>query len=156
MYKEINETSMSEQPTSNSSNIDDLIPVKFPALFQRYFAALVDLIFVFFSAYLVSTYTSLFESASLEQFIVILLLLFTYDALFTSKLCTLGQLLLNFRVRNRTGLNKIAISTALLRSAIKILLGGYSLIAMIFNQERRAVHDFVTDTLVIFPGDSKP
>ncbi|MFT5676511.1 MAG: hypothetical protein ACI808_002456 [Paraglaciecola sp.] len=96
----------------------------------------MDLMLIFVSVYLVAAYTPLFESASFEQLIVILLLLFAYDAFFTAKLCTLGQLLLNFPIRNRAGLNKIAISTALLRSVIKILFGGYSLIAMIFNREQ--------------------
>ncbi|MFT4939275.1 MAG: putative RDD family membrane protein YckC [Paraglaciecola sp.] len=155
MLKATNEVSIPEQEMPRSEAVEYPLPVKFPALYQRYFAALLDTALIFASAYFISTFIPFFENTSFEQFIAVLLLLFTYDAFFTAKFCTLGQLLLKFRVRNRAGRNKITFSTALLRSAIKILFGGYSLIAMIFNRERRALHDFVSNTLVIFPDDGK-
>ena len=136
MFKAIDEASMAEQKTPCSGPDDYILPVTFPAFYQHYFAALVDLAVIFVSAYFVAAYTPLFESVSFEQLIVILMLSFVYDAFFTAKRCTLGQLLLNFRVRNRSRLNRIVISTALLRGVIKILFGGYSLIAMIFNREQ--------------------
>jgi hypothetical protein len=86
---------------------ESIIPKRFPALYQRYFATLIDYIFVFSCAYFISIYTPLFNSASAVTFLPIIAALFIYDALLTSKLCTVGQFLFKFRVRNYNGLDRI-------------------------------------------------
>jgi uncharacterized RDD family membrane protein YckC len=134
---------------------NSLVPNKLPALFQRYFATLVDYIFVFTCAYLVSIYTPLFNVSSAETFIPIIVSLFIYDALLTSKLCTLGQLIFRFRVRNYEDLSRVGLLLALKRTVIKLVLGVYSLVAILFNRERRAVHDLITETIAVSPQDTK-
>ncbi len=99
------------------------IPIKLPALYQRYFATLIDYAFVFTCAYYISVYTKLFSNDSIEQFIPILVSLFIYDALFTSKLCTVGQLVFNFRVRNHEDLSRVGFPIALMRTIVKLFFG---------------------------------
>jgi len=135
--------------------INSPLPKKLPALYQRYFATLIDYMFVFACAYAVSIYTPIFNGASAETFIPIIAALFIYDALLTSKLCTVGQFMFRFRVRNYKDLSRIGFSLALKRTVIKLVLGIYSLIAILFNRERRAVHDLITDTIAISPRDTK-
>ncbi|NQZ23619.1 MAG: RDD family protein [Colwellia sp.] len=134
--------------TSNSS-----IPKKLPALYQRYFATLIDYMFVFACAYSVSIYTTVFNEGSAETFIAIIAALFIYDALLTSKLCTVGQLIFGFRVRSHKNLSRIGFALALKRTVIKLVLGIYSLIAILFNRQRRAVHDLITETIAISQKD---
>ena len=132
-----------------------IIPKKLPALYQRYFATLIDYVFVFSCAYFISIYTSLFNSDSAATFLPIIAALFIYDALFTSRLCTLGQFIFNFRVRSYNGLKRIGFLFALKRTVIKLVLGAYSLVAIIFNRERRAIHDLITATIAVSPNDTK-
>ena len=132
-----------------------IIPKKLPALYQRYFATLIDYVFVFSCAYFISIYTPLFNSDSAVSFLPIIAALFIYDALFTSKLCTVGQFIFKFRVRNYNGLDRIGFLLALKRTVIKLVLGAYSLVAILFNRERRAVHDLITATIAVPPKDTK-
>lgn len=131
-----------------------IIPKKLPALYQRYFATLIDYVFVFSCGYFISIYTPLFNSVSTATFLPIITALFIYDALFTSKLCTVGQLIFNFRIRNYNGLKRIGFLLALKRTVIKLVLGAYSLVAILFNRERRAVHDLFTATIAVSPKDA--
>ena len=132
-----------------------IIPKKLPALYQRYFATLIDYVFVFSCAYFISIYTPLFNNASAVTFLPIIAALFIYDALFTSKLCTVGQFIFKFRIRKYNGLKRIGFLLALQRTVIKLVLGAYSLIAILFNRERRAVHDIFTKTIAVSPKDTK-
>jgi uncharacterized RDD family membrane protein YckC len=132
-----------------------IVPKKLPALYQRYFATLIDYVFVFSCAYFISIYTPLFNGDSAASFLPIIAVLFIYDALFTSKLCTVGQLIFKFRVRNYNGLERIGFLLALKRTVIKLVLGAYSLVAILFNRERRAVHDLITATIAVSPKDTK-
>lgn len=126
---------------------------KFPNLFQRDFGTLVDYIFVFFSAYHIAV-NLLPQSGNVSvQFGIVLLALFLYDSILTAYFCTLGQLLFRFRIRERTTLRRIPIHLSLVRSVVKLLLGGYSMIAIIFNRERRAVHDYATGSIALHSGD---
>jgi len=131
------------------------LPKELPALYQRYFATLIDYIFVFSCAYIISIYTPIFNAGSAESFIIIIAVLFIYDAFLTSTFCTVGQFVLNFRVRSYNNLARITFTLALKRTVIKLLLGAYSLIAILFNRERRAVHDLLTKTIAISPKDVK-
>jgi len=144
-------------PEELSNNIlhNSVLPKKLPALYQRYFATLIDYIFVFSCAYVISIYTPIFNAGSAESFIIIIAVLFIYDALLTSTFCTVGQFVFNFRVRSYNNLTRIAFTLALKRTVIKLLLGAYSLIAILFNRERRAVHDLLTKTIAISPKDVK-
>jgi len=126
---------------------------KFPNLFQRYLGTLVDYIFVFFCAYHVVVNLLPQSGGNSVQFGIILLALFLYDSVLTAYFCTLGQLLFRFRIRERATLRRIPIHLSLVRSVVKLLLGGYSMIAIIFNRERRAVHDYATRSIAIYPSD---
>ena len=126
---------------------------KFPNLFQRYFGTLVDYIFVFFCAYHVAVNLLPQSSETSVPYGVVLLAIFLYDSVLTAYFCTLGQLLFRFRIRERATLRRIPIHLSLVRSVVKLLLGGYSMIAIIFNRERRAVHDYATRSIAIYPSD---
>jgi hypothetical protein len=127
--------------------------LNFPNLFQRYFGTLVDYTFVFFCAYHVVVNLLPQSHENSVQFGIVLLALFLYDSVLTSYSCTLGQWLFRFRIRECTTLRRIPIHLSFVRSVVKLLLGGYSMIAIIFNRERRAVHDYATHAIALYPND---
>jgi len=132
---------------------DNLKISRFPNLYQRDFGTIVDYIFVFFCAYLIAVKLLPQADDISVQFGIVLLALFLYDSVLTAYSCTLGQLLFRFRIRQRATLQRIPIHLSLVRSVLKLLLGGYSMIAIIFNRERRAVHDYATGSIAISPSD---
>ena len=70
--------------------------------------------------------------------------------------CTLGNFLIKIRVRkqNNTG-KKINILQAYVRFIVKFFLGWISFITISFNEERRAIHDFASGTIVLSKESSK-
>ena len=141
------------EPQKTKMDSDNLKISKFPNLFQRDIGTLVDYIFVFFCAYHLAVNLLPQSNEISVQFGIVLLALFLYDSILTAYFCTLGQLLFRFRIREYATLQRIPIHLSLVRSVLKLLLGGYSMIAIIFNRERRAVHDYATGSIAISPSD---
>ncbi len=77
-----------------------------------------------------------------------------YEPLLTVYACTLGQLLMRMRVRDEKTLGRINLGQAYTRIFIKYLLGSISVLTLPFQKQRQAIHDLVTDTLVVEARDS--
>jgi len=146
-----NISGINQEKTERKSANDNIS--KFPNLFQRYFGTLVDYIFVFFCAYYIAVNLLPQSAGDSVQFGILLLALFLYDSVLTTYFCTLGQLIFRFRIRERATRRRIPLHISLVRSVVKLLLGGYSMIAIIFNRERRAVHDYATYSIATYPSD---
>lgn len=80
---------------------------------------------------------------------ITIVLVFIYEPLFTSKLCTLGQKITGIRVRNYQNYNNIGYFAALYRYLLKGILGFISLFSIVFSKDKRAIHDFAVDSIVI-------
>jgi uncharacterized RDD family membrane protein YckC len=125
---------------------------EFPSFYKRYFALLIDTIFVFVLFYLILSITEYLLGYSVsEQYLYFALIAFIYDALLTSKLCTVGQLLFGFRIRNDASYRKISLTSACIRTTSKWLLGWISIIVIVFNKQRRAVHDIMSGSIALSP-----
>jgi uncharacterized RDD family membrane protein YckC len=73
-----------------------------------------------------------------------------YEPLAMTFGCTLGNYLMKIRVRNHNNVGKrINLIQAYGRFFVKMLLGWISFLTMNFNKERRAIHDFISETVVI-------
>ena len=81
-----------------------------------------------------------------------------YDPLTTSMAGgALGHLALGLRVRKESSEDgKISVFAALLRFAVKSLLGWISLITVIGNKWKRAIHDMISDSVVTFKRKAQP
>jgi len=119
------------------------VVMKYPSVFRRYIAALIDVLVVLGLLYVVAKSPLILFSK--YAFPTILL----YEPLFTSFLCTLGQLLMGFRVRTFDGHKKINILQAVFRYIVKYILGAISFITMPAQKHRRGLHDLFTKTIVI-------
>jgi len=73
-----------------------------------------------------------------------------YEPLGTTLGCTLGNYIKNIRVRQAGDPEeRINFFQALLRYALKILLGWLSFLTIHSNKERRAIHDFAAGSVMI-------
>ncbi len=130
--------------------------VQFPRLTRRYFAALIDG-FVTITLLIAAGVALQGEGPGMQPLRVAfwVVILFGYEPIFTSKLCTLGQRLIGIRVRRNENMGlKIGIFAAYIRFAVKILLGLVSFFIIGMNENSRAIHDFAAGSVMIDFGES--
>ena len=145
--------SKSEEPKEKISKINHSNEYDLPLIKTRYFSSLIDVIFILLISLGIS---SLFESLGdvpdylrLIMFIVVVIL---YEPILISTACTVGQLITNIRVRKlHDPVRRILIFNAILRIIVKALLGWLSFLTVTFNDNRRAIHDYLSGSIVIVP-----
>jgi len=124
--------------------------IKYPTILQRYLSSFIDgmllLLFFFLSLSLIKGTD---QMTSTIRFLLPICIIFLYEPLFTSKACTLGQLLMGIRVRKISNNENISIIKAYVRYILKILLGFISLFSILFSEKSRAIHDFSSGSIVV-------
>jgi uncharacterized RDD family membrane protein YckC len=137
--------------SENQAKIDYSKVYELPSIKTRYFSMLIDVIMILLLALGIS---SLFEKIGqvpdyvrgILFFVVVIL----YEPILVTFGTTIGQLLLNIRVRNFSNpTKKLTFPLVLLRFIIKIFLGWISFISVTFNVNRRAIHDFASGSIMI-------
>lgn len=122
-----------------------------PSLRTRYTSMLIDVLIIVLIAL---GATQLFETiGSVPNWIragMFLLVFLFYEPVLISLGCTIGQLLLNIRVRKfENPLKKLSLQMALVRFIVKAILGWLSFITIIFNVNRQAIHDLASGSIMI-------
>ncbi|MFZ4798789.1 MAG: RDD family protein [Bacteroidia bacterium] len=141
--KTIDETEeITEEYNPNSS---------YPSLIERFQSNFIDALFIIVMMYVFSLVLDNFENAPdwvrVTLFITIWVI---YDPLFTSLGATLGNLIIGLRVRQYKNHDKrISFFKALIRYIFKISLGTISFLTIHSNKQKRAIHDFIVDSVVI-------
>ncbi|MBN2350007.1 MAG: RDD family protein [Bacteroidales bacterium] len=135
------------------SKIDHSAKFELPSIKTRYFSMLIDVIVILVVSLGIST---LFEKiGTVPDYIrglTFLIVVILYEPILVSTWCTIGQLVTNIRVRKfQSPDHRIWFFSAIMRLFIKILLGWISFITITFNDNRRAIHDFVAGSIVIVP-----
>jgi len=124
---------------------------QYPTILRRYLSTFIDALLITLVLLVVS---SIFESntgASNNIRVAILAFMFlAYEPLCTSLVCTLGQKITGVRVRTISTHQKISIPAAYIRLFLKIFLGFISFITILFSKEKRAIHDFAANSVVIY------
>lgn len=126
--------------------------IQYALLPDRVKAAVIDSIILIAMMYGFSELFALFEnvpqSFRITAFILVFLL---YDPLLTSIYDgTIGHSYSNILVKNEDEPSKnISFPLAVLRFAVKLLLGWISLLTVTSNEKRKAIHDFVAKSIVI-------
>ena len=122
-----------------------------PSIKTRYFSMLIDLIVIVLLSLGSSKFLDLFRdvpdaSRGILFFVVIIL----YEPILVSVGATVGQLAMDIRVRDFTNpLEKVFFPLVMIRFIVKMLLGWISFITITFNPNRRAIHDYVSGSVVI-------
>ena len=123
--------------------------VKYPTILRRYLSSFLDGCFIVVSVILVPYVIGDEENTLSVRIIIAVIFLFVYEPLFTSKFCTLGQKITGIRIRKFGNYRRLSFPVALLRVTIKGLLGFISLFTIIFSKNKRAIHDYASDSIVI-------
>jgi uncharacterized RDD family membrane protein YckC len=122
--------------------------MKYPNVLRRYLATVLDLFALWCIFYAISQAPALTERGALAYWILAISLL-VYEPLLTTYACTLGQAVMRIRVRTVGTLTRIGLDQAFARIIVKYLLGIISLLTVPARQDRRAIHDLSSGTIVI-------
>lgn len=129
------------------------IPVEYPLLAERFKAMLVDAFLILFAMVLVSLLFSVFENApGFVRGAVFILLIFLYDPLFVSfGGGTIGHRAMGLKVKSHSDRNRnVFLPLAILRFIVRWFLGWISFVTMISDKEKRAIHDLLCNSIVLY------
>jgi uncharacterized RDD family membrane protein YckC len=87
--------------------------------------------------------------------ILLLLVFLNYEPVLTRFLCTAGQAVMRFRVREIDSGNPPPIWRLYVRVIVKATLGLISFLTLPARADRRAIHDLAANTLVVEASDVK-
>lgn len=122
----------------------------YPYIKERYKSLFIDTLVIVGLMVLISIILSFFNEVAVEVKIACTSLLFLYEPICISVGATIGQASNKIRVRNNTNpTKKLNIFLALWRTAIKYVLGIISILFIHGNQKRRAIHDYLANSVVI-------
>ena len=125
----------------------------YPGVFDRVKAIMTDgiviVVFMFVASYVFSQFESVPDNARIISFVFIFLL---YDPIFTSLFGgTIGHMIIGLRVRRESDEQKnILFPLAIPRYIVKVLLGWLSLLTVSGNEKRKAIHDFLIGSVVVY------
>ncbi|MDQ2180506.1 MULTISPECIES: RDD family protein [Marinifilum] len=111
--------------------------------------SIVIIIFMFTASYLFAKFENVPDNARLIAFVFIFGL---YDPIFTSLFGgTIGHFMLGIRVKKEKNKDKnILFPFALIRFIVKAILGWISLLTVAGNEKRKAIHDHLVGSVVIY------
>jgi len=131
--------------------------VNYPGVFDRVKAmttdAIVIIVFMFIASYAFSPFENVPDFARIIVFVFIFLL---YDPLFTSIFGgTIGHMIIGIRVKRESNEQKnILFPLAIFRFVVKTSLGMISLFTVFGNEKRKAIHDYLVGSVVIYAKSS--
>ncbi|MBL4715332.1 MAG: RDD family protein [Bacteroidia bacterium] len=125
----------------------------YPKLIDRIKAAFVDVLVLLALMVAVSSIFSSFDNVPDGIRIAAFIFIFgLYDPIFTSMLGgTLGHMIIGIRVKKESNQkDNISFLLAIIRFIIKALLGWISLLTVTSNKKRKAIHDSVVGSVVVY------
>lgn len=134
-----------EEKTTSASN--------YPYLSIRVKAIIIDsiimVLFILLATYLFSLFKDVPDYVRLGVFVFIFLL---YEPIFVSSFgYSIGHLFMGLKVkREKNQLKNLLLPVAILRFIIKSCLGWISLITVTSNEKRKAIHDMLTGSIVLY------
>lgn len=121
----------------------------YPNLVRRYLATVVDAIVIVLIVVLIGQLPFLSRDTHGFGEILFLLVLLNYEPVLTRFLCTAGQAVMRFRIREINSGNPPPIWRLYLRVIVKASLGLVSFLTLPARADRRAIHDLAANTLVV-------
>ena len=132
-------------------NTETTTSTEYPNLSDRVQSTFIDTIFILLAMFAIASILDKYENTPTWLKIVLFSLLFIiYEPLCTTLGFTVGNFIKGIRVRQHSNTEKrINIFQAILRYILKVLLGWLSFITIHSSPEKRAIHDFVADSVMI-------
>lgn len=125
----------------------------YPGVFDRVKAVVADsIVLILFMIIITYTFSSFEEVPEMARIIAFVFIFLLYDPIFTSSFGgTIGHMTFGIRVKRENDEDKnILFPLALLRFILKALLGWVSLLTVSGNEKRKAIHDMVAGSVVVY------
>lgn len=121
----------------------------YPQILDRIKANLIDSLVIVSLMYIISFLLNEMNINNATVKGILFFLIISYEPIMTSKSKTFGQKLIGIKVRKNTikGEN-ISILSSYVRYVAKILLGVFSLFAISLNEQKRAIHDILINSVM--------
>ena len=130
----------------------------YPVLLERFKAVFVDSIILVILMKVITDVFSLFENVpDVLRGLTFLFIFFLYDPIFISAFGgTIGHRINGIRVKKETDVTKnISFPMAIFRFIIKALLGWISLLTVTGNDKKKAIHDNIVRSVVVYSSTKK-
>lgn len=130
---------------------EDLATLEYPLLLDRVQSIFIDGILIIVLMFVFAAILDRYEDTPDWVRIVLFFSLWAiYEPLFVIFGCTLGQYVKKIRVRRHSNpARHINIIQSFFRWLFKAFLGWFSFLTINFNPEKRAIHDFVSGSVMI-------
>lgn len=126
------------------------LTVSYPLLIERYKATLIDVAVQFGAMILVMLLAQAASEPSVFIVPAVLAIPLLYEPLLIRYSCTLGQYIMDIRVHDgHDPFRRVTLWQSYLRFFVKYLLGWASFITIHNNEQKRAIHDFASNSVVI-------
>ena len=125
---------------------------RYPTLVRRYYSTVIDTVLLFLLVALAGVLPLEEQQVPVARCLVLAVWVLLYEPLLTSRACTLGQLIMDIRVRkDQATEQRITFLRAFGRYLVKALLGIFSFFTLLFMPRQRAIHDLAVGSVVIRP-----
>jgi len=122
----------------------------YPYLLRRYISVLIDQIFIITLLGILSSILSKIGFFPDQLKMAFVAIFFLYEPICISTTCTVGQYLTKIRVRKHENTEKkLNFPMAVIRFFTKIFLGIFSFFTVSTNDQKRAIHDIASQSVVI-------
>jgi len=140
-----------EEIAEKKEKVDYSKVYELPTIKTRYISILIDSICLLLIAFGISALFEKIEDVSgFVRVITLVIVIILYEPILVTFGCTIGQLLMNIRVRDfRNPEKKPPFYLVIFRFIIKIILGWLSFLTVTFNINRRAIHDLASGSIMI-------
>jgi len=128
---------------------------RYPNLLRRYLGAMIDGILIILLVVLIGQLPFYPSGNEATGVLVFLLVLANYEPILVTFVCTAGQAIMRFRVRDFATGGRVPIWRLYVRVVVKTFLGIISFLTLPARHDRRAIHDLAAKTLVVEASEAK-
>lgn len=131
---------------------------QYSSLVKRVQAVMIDSALVLVVAFMVFSVidSTIIDAPNIKAIVFFLLFIFYDPLMITGAGATAGQSMMSLSVRKASNHDeKVPFVLAVIRFVVKVLLGWVSLLTVTANPEKRAIHDFASDSVVLQAGRKK-
>jgi uncharacterized RDD family membrane protein YckC len=128
---------------------------RYPNLLRRYLAALIDAVIIILLVVFIGRLLLYAGGNQSLGVLVFFLVVLAYEPLLTAFLCTAGQAVMRFRVRDIQTGGRVPLWRVYIRVVVKTFLGLISFLTLPARRDRRAIHDLAARTLVVEASETK-
>ncbi len=132
-------------------------PILYPSLLERFKAIILDGFIIIIGLVIAGLIFSGFPDApGFVRGSVFVLVFLLYEPIMVAMGGTIGHRVMGLRVKSYSDSSKnIMLPLSIIRSIVKWLLGWISFLSMIANEEKRAMHDLLSSSIILYKKDAE-